>query len=148
MRITLVRFTSDTDSTVSRISVDGKFVCFGLEDEYRKVKVSSETRIPAGIYNITLRTAGKHHQSYKQYYPDFHIGMLWLQDVPGFQFILIHCGNTQADTSGCLLVGNSATTTPGNMSLSESRLAYAKLYKWVREAARDGTLSIEILDQD
>ncbi len=39
MQMVVDRFTSDSESTISRILVDGRFVCFGLEDEYRTSKV-------------------------------------------------------------------------------------------------------------
>ena len=55
MEILVDRFVSDDDSTISRVNVDGQFVCFGLEDEYRADKVPGETRIPAGTYRVTLR---------------------------------------------------------------------------------------------
>ena len=64
MVILVDRFTSDDDSTISRVMVDGNFICFGLEDEYREEKVSKQTRIPAGTYRVTLRTAGSHHSRY------------------------------------------------------------------------------------
>lgn len=148
MKITVDRFTSDADATLSHIAVDGTFVCFGLEDEFRVVKVQDETRIPAGTYKVGLRTAGKHHQQYAQRFQDIHRGMLHIQAVPGFEFILIHCGNTHADTSGCLLVGTGAVTEPGNMSITSSAVAYRKLYPMVVDAAAKGSLSIEFLDND
>ena len=148
MKIDVDRFISDNDTTISRVSVDGVFVCFGLEDEYRVTKLVDETRIPAGRYRVLLRTAGKHHLQYKAQFPDIHRGMLQVQDVPGFEYILIHCGNTQADTSGCLLVGSGAVTEAGNMSISNSRLAYRRLYPMVVDAAAQGTLDIEYHDND
>jgi len=81
MEILVDRFISDDDSTVSKVSVEGKFVCFGLEDEYREEKVVGETRIPAGTYKIKLRTEGGHHEKYKKRFPDIHRGMLHLQEV-------------------------------------------------------------------
>lgn len=148
MKIFVDRFISDHDTTVSRVSVDGKFVCFGLEDEYRAEKLMHETRIPAGEYRVGLRTAGKHHVQYKQQFPDIHKGMLHVLDVPGFEFILIHCGNTQADTSGCLLVGSGAVTEQGNMSISSSRVAYRKIYPMVIDSALGGKLTITYVDND
>lgn len=148
MKIQVDRFVSDSDTTVSRVSVDGSFVCFGLEDEYRATKLVNETRIPAGRYRVLLRTAGKHHQQYKAQFPDIHRGMLHIQDVPGFDFILIHCGNTQADTSGCLLVGTGAATDENNMSISGSRAAYRRLYPQAAGAAASGSLEIEFMDND
>ena len=148
MKIAVDRFTSDRDTTLSRVSLDGRFVCFGLEDEFRTIKVADETRIPAGAYSVGLRTAGKHHQQYQQRFPDIHRGMLHIQDVPGFEYILIHCGNTHANTSGCLLVGTGAIAEPGNMSISSSVAAYRKLYPMVVDAAAAGQLQIELFDND
>src|SRR4051812_40685321 len=118
MKILVDRFISDQNTTISHIQVDGKFVCFGLEDEFRPTKVSKETRIPAGEYKIKLRTSGPHHEKYKKKFPDFHRGMLELRDVPNFNDILIHIGNTEKDTDGCLLVGSEAVTEPDHMSVS------------------------------
>ena len=87
MVILVDRFISDNDSTISRVMVDGNFVCFGLEDEYREEKVSEETRIPAGTYRVTLRTEGSHHSRYSTKFPDFHKGMLHIRDVPNFKWI-------------------------------------------------------------
>lgn len=77
-----------------------------------------------------------------------HRGMLHLQDVPNFEYILIHCGNTHADTSGCLLVGMAANTESGNMSISSSTVAYRKLYPMVVDAAANNRLEIEFFDND
>lgn len=148
MQILVDRFISDSDTTISHVSVDGQFVCFGLEDEYRADKVANETRIPAGQYRVAVRTAGKHHQQYKLQFPDIHRGMLQVLDVPGFDYILIHCGNTQADTAGCLLVGTGAVTDNGNMSISNSRLAYRKFYPMVIDAALASKLLIAYTDSD
>ena len=104
MKIDVDRFISDEDTTISRVMVDGQFICFGLEDEYREEKVVGETRIPAGTYKITLRTEGGFNQRYKKRFPDIHKGMLHIRNVPNFEYILIHCGNTDEHTKGCLLV--------------------------------------------
>ena len=148
MKIAVDRFASDGDATIRCVSLDGAFVCFGLEDEFRAIKVADETRIPAGTYTVTLRTAGKHHVQYKQRFADFHRGMLHIQDVPGFEYVLIHCGNTHADTSGCLLVGTGAIAEPGNLSISSSVAAYRRLYPMVVDAAAAGRLRIELFDND
>lgn len=148
MNITVDRFVSDSESTISRISVDNKFICFGLEDEFRAVKKLKETRIPAGTYKMAVRTQGKHHQQYKERFKDIHKGMLEILNVPNFTDILIHCGNTHTDTEGCLLVGTSAHTEADNMSVSSSGVAYQKLYPLVIGAAEAGNLSITILDND
>jgi hypothetical protein len=74
--------------------------------------------------------------------------MLHVEEVPGFEYILVHCGNMHADTSGCLLVGMGAIAEPGNMSISGSVAAYRRLYPRVVDAAAAGKLRIEIFDKD
>ncbi len=143
MRITVNRFTSTDEATLSAISVDGEFFCFGLEDQYQEVKVQDETRIPAGEYQIKLRNEGGMTKKYAKY-PN-HAGMLHVQDVPGFTYIYIHVGNTDDNTSGCLLVGNGAKT---NCTVQNSVDAYTALYAKVLPAARAGSLKIEYIDGD
>ena len=66
MRLQVLRFSSQADCThglLFEISEIGKrFLCYTLEDEHRVLKVRGETRIPAGVYNIKLRTEGGFHQ--------------------------------------------------------------------------------------
>ena len=148
MTIVVNRFTSDVDTSISSILVDGAFQCFGLEDEFREVKVAGETRIPAGDYEVRLRREGGFHERYRTRYGAMHRGMLHIQDVPGFTFILIHCGNTDEDTKGCLLVGTDAITRSGEMRVTSSRAAYEKLYPRVVDAAEQGRLRIRFEDND
>ncbi len=148
MEILVDRFVSDDDSTICKVSVDGKYVCFGLEDEYRLEKVIGETRIPAGTYKIGLRTEGGHHEKYKVRFVDIHKGMLHILDVPNFKWILIHCGNTDEDTAGCLLVGSQAITEPGDMKIINSTAAYRRFYPMVVEAAENDDLTIRYEDND
>lgn len=81
------------------------YLCFTLEDEYRAKKVFGETRIPAGKYPLKLRTEGTYHNKMLERFPRLHRGMIWVDSVPGFQFILIHPGNDEKDTAGCILPG-------------------------------------------
>ena len=148
MLITVERFTSNSDGTLSKVSVDGKFVCFGLEDEYRADKVAKETRIPSGRYKIGVRTEGGFHGRYSQKFPDMHRGMLHVLNVPDFEYILIHIGNTDDDTEGCLLVGQGATTDGDELRVTSSTRAYQALYPMVIEAAERGDLEIEYVDAD
>lgn len=147
MLITVDRVYSDHDATLSTVSVDGQMVCFGLEDEFRAEKVNAETRIPAGVYQVGIRTVGGFHSRYAKKFPDFHKGMLQILDVPGFEYILIHIGNTDEDTAGCLLVGSGGDTY-GTPTVSRSTQAYKKLYKMVINEAMMGNLTIEYIDSD
>jgi len=140
--LTLSRFASLPESTLGALSIDGRFCCFSLEDERRDVKVAGETRIPAGKYPIALRTEGRLHEKYAGKFTD-HRGMLHLQSVPGFECVLIHIGNTDRDTAGCILVGDIAFA---HGELGQSIQAYRRLYGQVANAILAGepvTISVE-----
>ena len=147
MQIIVSRILSDDDATLSTVSIDGQFQCFGLEDEYREFKVPGETRIPAGFYHVGIRDVGGFDGRYRRKFPDFHQGMLQVMDVPGFDYILIHIGNTDENTAGCLLVGQGANTA-GELTITSSTTAYKKLYQEVISAAKQGQLTIEYIDND
>lgn len=149
MKINVQRLKSDPDATIGFLTVDSKPMCFTLEDEHRDVKVMDETRIPSGVYEIKLRDAGGITKKYASKYPDIHKGMLWLQDVPNFEWVYIHVGNTDDHTSGCLLVGNSANLREGNKTIGSSVDAYKELYVLVADAIESGEpVFIEIIDND
>ena len=145
MKIKVERFKHTDNATLSHVYVDDDRMCFGLEDKPQDEKIPGETRIPAGTYQIKLRDAGSMTKKYAERF-DFHSGMLWLQDVPDFEYVYIHIGNTHTNTAGCLLVGISCNEE--KMTLGQSRIAYEKLYKKVVDDAWLGDLEIEILDED
>lgn len=148
MKIQVYRYSSQSQTTLSSILIDGKFNCHGLEDRHRDIKVKGSTRIPSGTYNVTLRTEGGHHHRYKNKY-DFHKGMLWVRDVPNFEWILIHVGNVKENTDGCLLVGTNVNNNKLESGfLSNSGEAYKDLYKKVVGSAEAGDLTIEYIDLD
>lgn len=146
MMIRVERYKSTDDATLSRVYIDGRFECFGLEDEYRAEKVPGETRIPAGTYDVTLRREGGFHQRYSQKFGVHHHGMLWVRNVPGFEYVLIHIGNTDDDTAGCLLVGQEADEKA--MRVLNSTVAYKALYSKAWPAAQSGRLTIVFEDKD
>ena len=95
MKLEVARISSQNDSTLGVLfdTTNGrKFLGFTIEDEAREVKVQGETRIPAGTYDVQLRTVGGFHQRYGAKYGPMHKGMLHVQNVPGFEYILIHHG--------------------------------------------------------
>jgi len=146
MNITVQRFLKSDDFTIGRLYIDDVLECYTLEDEKRDVKVMHETRIPSGKYEIKLRTFGGHHEKYKVRFKDIHKGMLWLQDVPKFKDILIHCGTSEKDTSGCLLLVTNVNLVTGIGS--QSSLAYAKVYpKIANELEKGNKVFIEIKEE-
>ena len=98
MKITIQRAPSHGGATIGKLSIDGIMACYTLEDEVREVpgqpvsewKIKGATAIPAGEYRVTLEDSGR-------FGPD----TLTINNVPGFQYIRMHAGNTSADTEGC-----------------------------------------------
>jgi hypothetical protein len=148
MELELLRIDSQENVTIGGLYLlaPRKFLCFTLEDEARDVKVAGETRIPAGRYQIKLRTEGQFHQRYSMRFPSFHRGMLWLQDVPNFEYILIHIGNGGDDTAGCVLVGDTAL--PRVQQIGGSEVAYRRIYPPIAEvllAGREAWITVREL---
>ena len=146
MDIKVNRFCEDEETTISTVSINGLFECFGLEDEFREVKMAGETRIPAGRYKVKLRTVGGFHTKYSKRFGSEHHGMLQVMDVPGFEYILIHLGNDDDDTDGCLLVGAGCNTANGLLTIQSSTIAYKSMYEKVWQAAANDDLWIEYID--
>ncbi|MCW3808136.1 DUF5675 family protein [Plebeiibacterium marinum] len=129
MELTVLRYSSGRESTLGLLFLEGVFACYTLEDEQREIKVSGETRIPAGRYQVRLRKEGSHHQRYAQKFPGMHKGMLHVTNVPGFKWILLHIGNDDDDTAGCLLVGDTSITNINQEGrINNSTIAYKRIY--------------------
>ena len=137
--ISLVRDAKQLTNTTSlgRLFLNGKFLCDTLEDEYRDIKVHSETRIPAGTYKVELVNSPK-------FSPRYGHDMLWVTNVPNFEGILIHPGNTEKDTSGCILLGRRDQLTA---TLVDSRATYDSIYKILSPLVKNG-LYISVIDYD
>ena len=146
MELEVLRFSSQKDSTNGILFdiTNGKrtFLCYTLEDEHRDDKVSGETRVPSGTYKITLRTVGGFHGRYEKKYGEMHKGMLWVRDVPNFEYILIHTGNTDEHTAGCLLVGDSQQANFGSSDgfVGSSTKAYKRIYPSIAKALEEKEL--------
>lgn len=147
------RFSSQSDSTLGLLFdvTDGrKFLCYTLEDEARDTKVKGETRIPAGTYKLKLRAEGGYHQRYVKKYGSMHKGMIHVQDVPGFTYILWHTGNNDEHTMGCLLLGD---TSQQNISkagfIGASTDAYKRVYPDIAAAIQEhGIAEVTYVDFD
>lgn len=135
MELVLSRYAHGDDSTLGLLFLDGEWACYTLEDEYRTRKVYGETRIPAGRYKVILRVEGGFHNRYSRKFPDMHRGMLWVKDVPGFEYILVHIGNRDDDTAGCLLVGDQANNNRiDDGFVAHSTQAYRRIYPRIAAA--------------
>lgn len=145
MKIDVIKLIETKNSTLSKLMVDDSFFCFVVEDGYRAEKIPGETRIPDGVYNVIKRTEGSFFSRYKKNFG--HAYALELENVPGFQYILIHTGNTVEDTRGCLLVADGAAMNKGNFVgvPGTSTPAYLRLYTRIDAAFKAGeTVSIAL----
>ena len=149
MVLEVLRFSSLKDSTNGLLfdTTEGaEFLCYTLEDEFREEKKYGETRIPDGTYKIKLRTVGGFHKRYSKRFENIHKGMLQVMDVENFEYILIHCGNTDEHTNGCLLLGDTQTSNAvaSNGFVGKSAQAYSRVYPKIANALINGE-EVEII---
>lgn len=135
MKLRVERLWKKPAYTVGRLFVDGKFFCNTLEDTVRDLsnekKVYGKTAIPYGEYRVVYNWS-----------PKFGRNLPRLLNVPAFEGILIHPGNTADDSAGCILVGRN--TEVGR--LTESRYTSDKLNVLIEDAQRRGeSITIEIV---
>src|SRR4030042_493684 len=115
MNLLLNRLFDSNSETIGILyfKTDKLRIVYVLEDPYNEQKIPGSTRIPAGHYEIKLRREGKHFDDYCKHKNDKiaeltrKYGIMHLQNVPNFEYILIHIGNFNTSTAGCLLVGNN-----------------------------------------
>lgn len=154
IKLDLLRYDTESKNTLGMLfgthlrgSLPGqrRLLCHTLEDTAREVKIAGRTRIPAGSYQVTLRTVGGFHSRYRQRFPELHRGMLWIREVPNFEYVLIHCGNDEDDTAGCVLLGEEAD--PRARRIISSTSAYKRVYPIVaEELVRGGQVQLDITD--
>ncbi|MEC8774911.1 MAG: DUF5675 family protein [Pseudomonadota bacterium] len=142
MYLLVERYKESAAATLSRIFLVQcggvrEFLCHGLEDEYRAEKVPGETRIPAGTYRVDLRKVGGKHSKYASRFPSFHAGMIWIRDVPNFQYILWHIGNFETESDGCLLLGEGDEDA---MAVWSSSPTYIRVYKRIAPLISSGQI--------
>lgn len=132
LSLKLIRNIYTRNSTIGDLSVNGKFECFVLEDPVRPEKIAGITAIPAGTYSVVITRS-----------PKFGRDLPLLEDVPGFEGIRIHPGNSAADTEGCLLPGRTRAMD----FVGESRAAFGALFDQLKQAQAKGeSIQIEITE--
>ncbi len=140
MKLTLKRIALRPTYTIGRLYVDGKYFCDTLEDTVRDLnkdgkfdngekKVYAKTAIPYGTYEIKWTYSPR----FKKYTPQ-------LINVPSFEGIRIHAGNTSADTEGCILLGENKQVG----KVLNSRATINKFYPLIKKACSNGKVTIEI----
>ena len=142
MELKLIRKYRKTDYTIGILYVNNKYFCEILEDtdrglkdsmsleEIKKIKIKDQTCIPYGKYQILMTYSPK----YKKIMP-------LVNNVKGFEGIRIHSGNTNKDTSGCLLPGFNKIKG----QVINSRETFNKLYSLIQTAINNNKkVTIEI----
>ena len=125
MKLTLKRKFLGDNYTIGDLFIDGKFFCNTIEDTVRELP---QTAIPAGTYKVTM-----------EYSPRFKRKLPLLHNVPHFIGILIHSGNDESDSAGCLIVGNN--TIKGKVT--NSRVTSDKLNAIL---SKETQITIEIIN--
>lgn len=126
MKIQIKRLHRTENSTIGELTIDGKFECYTLEDKERDVKIKSETAIKKGTYKVIINQSNR----FKRLLP-------LLLNVPEFEGVRIHSGNSNHDTEGCILVGK----TRSKDFIGQSRKAFDTLFEKMQKA-KDITVTI------
>ena len=140
MKLTLKRIALRQTYTIGKLYIDDVYFCDTIEDTVRDInkngkfdnvekKVHSKTAIPYGTYEIKWTYSPR----FKKYTPQ-------LINVPSFEGIRIHAGNTSADTEGCLILGENKQVG----KVLNSRATINKFYPIIKEACSKGKVTIEI----
>ena len=150
MEILLIRKYKKPTYTVGNLYINGKWIANTLEDvdrnlnssmsveQIKAIKKPNETAIPTGTYEVTLDIFSPKFGN-KSFYKKTCNGKLpRLLNVKGFDGVLIHCGNTNLDTSGCILVGRNLEKG----KVLKSQETFEKLYKILKENKNNLTIKI------
>jgi hypothetical protein len=129
MELQLKRTDFFENSTIGELSVNGELECYTLEDKVRPVKIKGKTAIPAGRYEVIIN----YSQRFNRPLPLF-------LNVPNFEGVRIHSGNTAADTEGCILVG----MTKEEEFIGQSKVAFERLFPKLKAASETEKIFIDI----
>lgn len=140
MKLILKRIALRKTYTIGKLYIDDVYFCDTIEDTVRDInkngkfdngekKVHSKTAIPYGTYEIKWTYSPR----FKKYTPQ-------LMNVPSFEGIRIHAGNTSSDTEGCLILGENKQVG----KVLNSRATINKFYPIIKEACSKGKVTIEI----
>lgn len=154
MKIKVERTFRGPKYTIGHLYIDGVYFCDTIEDPDRgldqsmpiteivKRKIKGDTCIPYGKYVLTIDVVSPKYSNTAKYpYAKIANGkMPRVLGVKGFDGILIHAGNTQKDTEGCLLVGYNKVKG----QVINSQATWQKFYSKLLNAKKKGeSLSIE-----
>ena len=139
MKLTLKRIAKKKTYTIGKLYIDDVYFCDTIEDVDRglyqgqnldlikKIKIPNKTAIPRGTYKITLNVVSPKYSKKKIYQEICNGRVPRLLDVPGYEGVLIHIGNTAEDSAGCILVGENKQVGKVLNSTETFRKLYNKI---------------------
>lgn len=132
MQLKLIRDQLKQDCTLGKLYIGQQFICYTLEDKVRDEKIKGMTAIPHGLYEVIITFSNR-----------FQRDLPLLLNVPNYEGVRIHPGNTAADTEGCILPGLTRTLS----AVYESKKAMEKIQPRIQTAldARE-KVTIEIVE--
>ena len=142
MNIQLKRIAKKKTYTIGKLYIDGVYFCDTIEDtdrglnqtmsinDIKKKKVYGKTAIPTGTYKIVIDYSNR-----------FKKNMAHILNVPGYEGVRIHIGNSAKDTLGCIIVGKNKVVG----KVLESRNTYNQLFPILQKAFKKGEIKITIL---
>ena len=140
MNILLKRIAKKETYTIGKLYIDNVYFCDTIEDKGRglnqdmpindikKKKVYGETAIPTGTYSLIIDYSNR-----------FKRRMAHILNVPGYEGIRIHTGNTAKDSLGCIIVGKNKVVG----KVVESKITYDKLFTLLEKAYKEGKINIK-----
>ena len=147
MKLTLKRIAKRPTYTIGKLYIDGVYICDTCEDkdrgltqsmplaEIKKRKVYSLTAIPTGTYTISMNAVSPRFSKKDFYKTNCNGGRVpRLLNVPGYDGVLLHVGNSAQDSAGCVLVGKNSQVG----KVLNSKDTFLKLYKKLKEASDKG----------
>lgn len=147
--LTILRYLDDGETTLGLIFLRNKFFAYTLEDAHQDVKIQKKTRIPSGIYPLDFyKTESDLTKKYRKTYGDWFDFHLEIKNIPNFQNVYIHVGNTHENTDGCILIADGVSAGTSK-SLQYSRNAFERFYKTVSALLKSNEpVTIQILNED
>lgn len=147
MEILIERKYRKSTYTIGNLYINGQWVANTLEDkdrglkqsmslsEINNLKVAGETAIPTGEYTVRMDIVSPKYSQKEWYRTNCNGGRLpRLENVKGFDGILMHTGNSPQDSLGCILIGKNDVVG----GLSKSREYFLKVYTLLFEAYKRG----------
>lgn len=141
MEIKLKRIARRNTYTIGKLYINGQYECDTIEDkdrglskemplnEIKNIKVYAKTAIPTGRYQVVWTYSAKFNKS-----------LPLLLNVPGFEGIRIHSGNTEEDSAGCIILGQNKVVG----KVINSTITCNKVFPKIKEASTKEKIYITI----